>query len=221
MVPRAVFFDFDGVIADTENIHVAAWQRTLGALGWDVPDEVCARAVEIDDRAFLAELFATRKVEGGDLEGWVRRKQELTRTLLADSPRIYPGVADLIEKLRGRVRLAVVSTTWRENVTSVLGALHLADAFETIVGKEDVSNVKPDPECYRHALARLAVHPAEAVAIEDSASGLASAHAAALRTLAVGHRFSQGDWSSNSAYVDDLTRTDAVLEALGFRATAD
>jgi beta-phosphoglucomutase len=47
---KAVLFDFDGVIADTDNHHIAAWQRTLAAMGWQVVDEVAARAAEIDDR---------------------------------------------------------------------------------------------------------------------------------------------------------------------------
>ena len=66
--PRALLFDFDGVMADTENIHVAAWQRTFADLGWEVPDEVCARAAEQDDREFLAAIFAEKKIEGGDVE---------------------------------------------------------------------------------------------------------------------------------------------------------
>ena len=70
MTNRAVLFDFDGVIADTENVHVAAWQRTFGLMGWIESDEVCARAAEIDDRAFVREVFARRKIEG-DVEGWV------------------------------------------------------------------------------------------------------------------------------------------------------
>src|SRR5262245_54222506 len=117
---RAILFDFDGVIADTENVHVAAWQRTFAALGWEVADDVCARAAEVDDRAFLAEIFAEKGIEGGDVEGWVRRKQRLTVQMLADSPRLYPGLAELVIRLRGRYRLAVVSGTWRENVAVVL-----------------------------------------------------------------------------------------------------
>src|SRR4051812_47090639 len=112
---RAVCFDFDGVIADTENVHVAAWQRTLARFGWEAPDDLCARAMEEDDRVFLAAIFARRKIEGGDVEGWVRRKQELTVALLGESPRLYPGVAELVRSLQGRARLAVVTTTWREN----------------------------------------------------------------------------------------------------------
>ena len=122
MPPRAVLFDFDGVIADTENIHVAAWQRTFGLMGWRYRPTSLRRAAEIDDRDFLAEVFAGKEIDGGDVDGWVRRKQELTVALLADSPRIYPGVAELVARLRGRVRLAVVSTTWRENIETVLRA---------------------------------------------------------------------------------------------------
>src|ERR1700678_3892929 len=120
MPTRAVLFDFDGVIADTGNVHVAAWQRTFGVMGWLESDEACARASEIDDRAFVAEVFARRKIDDGNIEGWVARKQELTLRLLADAPRIYPSVALLVERLRGRVRLGVVTTTWRANVEAVL-----------------------------------------------------------------------------------------------------
>jgi HAD superfamily hydrolase (TIGR01509 family) len=214
MTPRALLLDFDGVIADTENIHVAAWQRTLAAMGWELSDETCARAVEVDDRVFLAELFAAREVEGGDVEGWVGRKQALTVSLLADSPRLYPGVSALVRAVQGRVRLAVVTTTWRENVTTVLSAAGLADAFEQIVSKEHVRAVKPDPEGYRLALSRLDVPADGAVALEDSPSGLSAARAAGIRVVAVGHRLPQGDWVGPSEYLPDLRSTPDVLRAL-------
>jgi beta-phosphoglucomutase len=215
MPPRAVLFDFDGVIADTENIHVASWERTFGLMGLDVPAGACARAAEIDDRAFLAEVFAGKKIQGGDLAGWVRRKQDLALALLADSPRIYPGVAPLVRRLRGRVRLAVVSTTWRENIETVLRATDLADAFDLVVAKQDVAAVKPAPECYRLALARLHLPAAGAVALEDSPTGLASARAAGLRCLAVGHRRPPGDWVGDAVYLPDLADTSGVLRAMG------
>jgi HAD superfamily hydrolase (TIGR01509 family) len=218
---RALLFDFDGVLADTENVHVAAWQRTLADLGWEVPDEVCARAAEEDDRAFLADLFARRRIEDGDVEGWVRRKQALTIAMLNDSPRLYPGVADLVRTLQGRVRLAVVSGTWRGNVEAVLRSSGLADAFTLIVGKEDVKAVKPDPECYRLALRRLKVAAADAVALEDSPTGLAAARGAKLRVLAVGHRRPPGDWVGKAEYIPDLTQPAKVLEILGLGSSSN
>ena len=216
---RALLFDFDGVLADTENIHVAAWQRTFADLGWEVPDEVCARAAEEDDRAFLASVFAARKVERGDVSGWTLRKQRLTITMLKDSPRLYPGVAALVRALRGRLRLAVVTGTWRANVAAVLEASGLADAFELIVAKEDVEKPKPAPDGYLLALKRLKLKPSSVLALEDSPSGLAAARAAGLRVVAVGHRRPAGDWVGAADYLENLARTERVLQILELNRT--
>lgn len=215
MAPLAVLFDFDGVLADTENIHVAAWQRTFATLGWEMSDETCARAMEMDDRAFLAEVFATHKIEGGDVEGWVCRKQVLTITMLNDSPRVFPGVHALVRALRSRVRLAVVSTTWRANITAVLSAAQLSDDFEVIVGKEDVTCSKPDPEPYTLAVARLGIDPGQAVALEDTAAGLHAARGAGVRAIAVGHRQPRGDWCGESEFIASVAHTQELLALLG------
>ena len=120
--------------------------------------------------------------------------------MLDDSPRIYPGVVELVERVKrlGTVKLAVVTTTWRENVTTVLKAAGLFPAFSLIVAKEDVKAVKPDPEAYLRALECLGVSGSVAVAIEDSPSGLTSAVGAGVRTVAIGHRREKGNWSARS-----------------------
>ena len=135
----------------------------------------------VDDREFLAELFAERGITGGKIDDWVRRKQVLTVQLLKDAPRLYPGVAELIQKLHGRARMAVVSGTWRENIKTVLDAAGLVDSFDLIVGKEDVTAVKPAPDAYHLALKRLRLVAKSAVAVEDSPTGLAAARAAGIR----------------------------------------
>lgn len=216
MRPSAVLFDFDGVLVDTENVHVAAWQRTLARIGWELADEAAVRASEIDDRYFLKELFGARKIEGANLDGWMRLKQDLAETMLADAPRLYPGVTALVEALREKgVRLAVVTTTWRRNVEIVLKAAGLADAFQAVIAKEDVSAVKPDPEAYDLALKRLGLKASEAVALEDSPTGLTSAIAAGIEVVAVGHRRPEGPWSAGHRYLADLTDTEGTMKALG------
>jgi beta-phosphoglucomutase len=215
MVPRAVLFDFDGVIADTENHHVVAWQRTLTALGWLVADEVAARSAEMDDRQFLAELFAQRGVLGGDMEGWVRKKQSITVELIRNAPRLYPGVIELVGRLQSRVRLAVVSDTWRENVATLLASVRLSTAFEIIIGKEDVTHVKPNPEAYLLALARLGIKAAEAVALEDSSSGLTAARSAGVPYIAVGHRREFGAWVGDAAYISGFEPVSGLIQQLG------
>lgn len=213
--PRAVLFDFDGVIADTENVHVASWQRTLALLGWTVDDAACTRSMELDDRAFLAEIFARRGVEGADVAGWVRRKQELALMMLRDAPKLYPGVRTLVGRLSGRVALGVVTTTTRANVEAVLNGSGLPGAFPLVVAKEDVAAPKPDPEGYRLAVASLGLAPYEVLALEDSPAGLAAARAAGVGVVAVGHRRPEGDWSADVPFVPDLTRTVDVLRTLG------
>jgi beta-phosphoglucomutase len=201
---RAVLFDFDGVIADTENVHIAAWERTFALLGWDVAPEVCVRAAEQDDFAFLAEVFLDRGIDDGDVAGWIKRKQRITRDLLASTPRIYPGVRELVAALHGKAQLAIVSGTWRENLTTVLNAANLDGAFSLILGKEDVERPKPDPEIYELALKKLRVKASSAVAIEDSPTGLASARAAGIPVVAVGHRHPSPEWAEGSFFVPNL-----------------
>jgi HAD superfamily hydrolase (TIGR01509 family) len=216
MAIRGVLFDFDGVIADTENHHVAAWERTLSTLGWEFPPEWVARAAEIDDREFLAELFAQRSIVAGDIEGWVKRKQELMIGMLTDSPRVYPGVPELVSELNGRgLRLGIVSTTWKANVRVVLEASGLETSFRAVIGKDDVTVPKPDPEGYRLALRQLAVPARNVVAIEDSPTGLSAARSANINVVAVGHRRSSGDWLAGAPYLADLRDTELALRVLG------
>jgi beta-phosphoglucomutase len=214
MALKAILLDFDGVIAETDNHHIAAWQRTLAALGWQVADEVAARSAEVDDRVFLADLLGERGISSIKIEEWVRRKQALTVEMMRSSPRLYPGVAALVRELQGRVRLAVVSGTWRENVQTVLDCAGIAGAFETIVAKEDVTSAKPHPEPYLRALKRLRISPRSAVAFEGSTAGLESARAAGLQVIAVGHRRPFGEWVGDAIYISGFEPVDRVLRHL-------
>jgi HAD superfamily hydrolase (TIGR01509 family) len=217
MPPKAILFDFDGVIAETENHHVAAWQRTASSMGLQINDEVAARSMEVDDREFLTTLFTEREIPIDKVDEWVARKQSLTVELLRYAPRIYPGVVELVGALRGKARLAVVTGTWRENVETVLQAAGLADAFGLIVAKEDVERRKPDPEAYALALKKLRLSAPSVVAIEDSPTGLSAARDAGLRRLiALGHRRPPGDWVGDADYLERLKPVEKVLERLGF-----
>jgi beta-phosphoglucomutase len=215
MPPKAILFDFDGVIADTGNHHIAAWQRTLSVMGWQIADEVAARAAEVDDREFLAGLFASRGIKEGKIDDWVRRKQSLTVQLLTDAPRLFPGVVDLVRELHGLVRLAVVSSEWRENIKTVLGVSGLVDSFDVIVSKEDVTAGKPAPDAYQLALKRLRLVAKSTVAVEDSPAGLASARGAGIRTIAVGHRRAFGEWVGDATYISGLEPAHGLLRHLG------
>lgn len=214
---KAICWDFDGVLADTENAHIAAWERTFAEIGLEVSPESCSRAVEIDDRTFLADVFADRQVPNGDIDGWVMRKQRLIVPILLDSPRVYPGAADAVRRCAALgLRQCVVTTTWRANVSAVLVAAEIADRFEFVIAKEDVRSPKPDPEAYLLALKRLRLPPSAAIAFEDSPTGLRSARSAGLDVVAVGTRRPPGDWSKEARFhlADflDPDRLDSILK---------
>lgn len=216
MPPRAILLDFEGVLADTENVHVAAWERTLALMGWEVSPESCVRGSEMDDHDFLTDLFFERSIVDGDIKGWVRRKQALTRQLLADVPPFYPGAAELVRQLHGKGRLAVVATTWRENVEVVLKSANLLELIDVVVPKELIRSPKPNPACYRRALKLLTIPKEQAVVLAASFYGFTAANQADIRTLAVGHRMPKDSWPPRTAFVSDLTDPLAVLKALGF-----
>jgi beta-phosphoglucomutase len=216
-LPEAVIFDFDGVIADTENVHIAAWERAFAVMGWTVSPEACARAAEIDDREFLAEVFAARQVAQGDLDGWVRRKQEFMRAMLGFAPRVCPGAAVLVRRLEGRARLAVVSSTWRENIETVLRSAAIEQPFEVVIAKEDVERCKHDPTGYHLALGRLAVAHEQAVALEDSLTGMQAARAAGLRCVLVGKSTAAPDWAGQAPYLPDLVDAEEAIRVLSSR----
>ncbi|WP_337175775.1 HAD family phosphatase [Paludisphaera sp.] len=213
MPPTAVILDFDGVLADAENVHVVAWQRALSKLGWEVPDEVAARAATTGDRAFASDVFALRGIDDADLDGWVGEKRRLVAHMLGLDPRAFPGAAALVRALSGRARLAIVApTARREDVDTFLAATGLADAFELVVAGEEATA----PDALATALASLGVAPADATAVVASPAALAAAETAGLRRVAVGHRLGAGDWSAGAEFVPALEPPADALAALGF-----
>jgi HAD superfamily hydrolase (TIGR01509 family) len=218
--PSAVLFDFDGVLADTENVHVAAWERTFQSMGWDITPEVCARSAEQDDRLFLADVFGSLGVTG-DLDGWVARKHRLALDLLADEPRLYPGAADLVRWLAPRCRLAIVSTSRLDAIRAVLDPAGLTSFFSLIVSKDDTPRSKPDPAPYQHALAKLPASPVDCVSLEDSLVGLSSSQAAGIPTVVVRHRRAGGEWIRGVPLLPNLTDLDHCLRALGLVQAED
>jgi len=173
--PRAVLFDCDGVIADSEPLHLRAFRDVLAPLGITITDEEYTdRYLGRDDRELVATLIAA-KARG-------------FRRVLETETRIYPGVVDFIRALAG-VPLAVVSGALRNEVEIILRCAGVREAFAAIVGAEDVPAGKPDPEGFLRALGVLggsdAIEPRTCLVVEDSLAGLEAATRAGMRRLAV------------------------------------
>ena len=201
---RAVIFDMDGLLLDTETLWHAAetdlFARHGGEFTWD--DKMAVIGTSYD---FTADYFADRlglpRQRGHEL---VSEMISLMHDLVRRSVDARPGAVELVEGLREvAVPLGLASNSPRFLVDDALATARLGDAFDTIVTSDDVEHSKPAPDIYLLACSRLGVEPADALALEDSASGVAAAKAAGLTCIAV-PQFAETDVSAADRIVDSL-----------------
>ena len=201
---RAVIFDMDGLLLDTETLWHAAevelFTRHGGEFTWD--DKMAVIGTSYD---FTADYFADRlglpRQRGHEL---VSEMISLMHDLVRRSVDARPGAVELVEGLREvAVPLGLASNSPRFLVDDALATARLGDAFDTIVTSDDVEHSKPAPDIYLLACSRLGVEPADALALEDSASGVAAAKAAGLTCIAV-PQFAETDVSAADRIVDSL-----------------
>lgn len=221
----AVFFDFDGVIADSERLHHCAYQRLLDPLGlgfsWDA---YRAAYIGYDDRDVLRLVHrrAGLDLPPDRLKELVARKADIFARLAHDEPPpLYPGVRPLLDSLRSRARLALCTGAMFSDIDPILRAAGLEDRFDTIVTAEDVHTSKPAPDGYRLARARLHAQTGSAgdapggVAVEDTPAGIESARGAGLRVLAVCTTHAPAELAAADRVANSLAEVDAgLLEAL-------
>lgn len=218
----AVLWDFDGVIARTENLHIAAWQRVVRHVEIKLPRRAFDRAASDDDRDLIYRAFdqAGIRLHASQVRAWCANKQAILVDLLKTSPPIYPNVPQCMRALAEMgLRQGVVTSTWRANVEATLGHTGLLDMLEFVIAKEDVARPKPWPDGYRLAVQRLGLAPGQCIALEDSPSGLASARSAGVGVLAVAHPFSPAaqradDWTGGARVLSGFSDLNHLLNAL-------
>ncbi|MBI3507998.1 MAG: HAD family phosphatase [Proteobacteria bacterium] len=181
---RALLFDIDGTLTDTEAVHFESWTRVLKPLGISVAlDHYMANFVGLTSDAIVARNFAG--IDPAIARALPDRKEGLFRTLL-DSLVPTPGLGELLDRAREQgTRLAAVTNAPRANAELILGKLGLGTIFETLVIGDELTRGKPDPLPYLTALGRLGVAADEARVYEDSAAGVKAGVAAGIRTVGV------------------------------------
>lgn len=215
MVLKAVIFDFDGIIANTEPVHLHAFQLTLGERAIPLTEEdYYANYLAYDDKTFFRRVLEDRgyKHDEGLITEMMDRKSGFYDDLIKGHIEILPGVKDFISRIEGKYRLAIGSGALRDEILHILNFAGIKKYFEVIVSADDIVNCKPAPDVYIEVLKRLnAVRPGagaissdECLAIEDSVSGIKSALSAGMKCLAV----------ANSYPAKELTQAHMVRESL-------
>ncbi len=191
---RAIIFDCDGVIADTEPLHFAALQKVLAEEGIDLDKELYYREyLALDDRGCFTKAFSNcgKALTQKKLSELIARKAAAVEPAMNAHLRLFPGVTDLIRKASQRFIVAVASGALTREVELILRTAGVRECFKAIVGAEDVTRSKPHPDPFIETLKRInaastaQISPAECLVIEDSFMGVQAAHAAGMRCMAV------------------------------------
>ena len=209
----AVLFDMDGVIVDSEPLHVAAFQATLKRYEHDLTDEQYKQhfAGKTDEAGFKHYFdFIGETVH---LPTIMDEKAKAYLALAADRLVPYPGVIELIRELAAKkVPLALVTGSLRAEAEVTLEAFEIVDCFVSVIAAEDITQSKPNPEGYLKAATTLKVTPANCIVIEDAPSGVKAAEAAGMRCLAVTTTHSRDELQEATVVIEQLHR--GCLETL-------
>jgi HAD superfamily hydrolase (TIGR01509 family) len=183
---KALIFDFDGLILDTETAELQAWQEVFAEDGHELSLELWADVVG-RPRSYFDMYDYFKQIAGSiiDIDQLRRRRRARVRELILRQP-ILPGVVECVHTARQLgLKIGLASSSGRGYVCGHLERLELFSFFDVIKCFEDTSTHKPEPEPYRAVLEALQVSPGEAIAFEDSPNGVASAKAAGIFCVAV------------------------------------
>jgi HAD superfamily hydrolase (TIGR01509 family) len=210
---RALIFDFDGSILDTESPDLLAWQAVFDEHGVTMPRErwsqsIGSSAEHYDIHAHLEELVG-RRIERELVRG--RHRSRIMELIAQEQPR--PGVVSWLDDARRLgLSLAIASSSPRSWVEGHLRTHGLFDRFQALCCRDDVERSKPAPDLFLAAVEALGVSPSAAIAIEDSANGITAAKAAGLYAIAVPNEVTR---------VLRFDHADLVLDSLAEHSLAD
>ncbi|MGE5326039.1 MAG: HAD family hydrolase [Deltaproteobacteria bacterium] len=226
---RAIIFDFDGVLVDSEPLIYEITRQMAAKEGWTLSrDEYFRDYLALDDRGIAEHLYRSHGVQldaarRDELVDW---KFHAYAAAIRDGLPAMPGAVEFVNAVAKHYPLAIASGSLRSEVEHLLSTIGLRERFALLVTAEDTDRGKPDPEIYIKAVAGLNGFPmfkespllaSHCLAIEDAPGGLRAAQAAGMKCLALAHSRS----ASELAHADFLVREFAEIKLDEIRQAFD
>jgi len=213
----AIVFDFDGVLANSEPLHLRSYQAVLAESGVTLErDEYYRHYLGFDDVTAFRTLSDRRGLgwNANDIAAIVKRKTALFDDIVASTDVLYPEARTCVERLAARMPLGIASGALRHEIVAVLRRGGLEQHFQFIVAAGDTAS-KPAPDPYRRAARLHALPPGRCVAIEDSRWGIESAKDAGLHCVGITQTYGAADLPGADAIIGSLDEfTVELLERL-------
>jgi beta-phosphoglucomutase-like phosphatase (HAD superfamily) len=204
---KAIGYDVDGTMVDSEPLHVASWHETLKLNGRkfeDLPADFQATMAGRKPLAIAAFMVESLKIPVTP-EAFLTQKHATFMEKVRTDLRPMPGVVDSIKRFAGKYMLGIGTSLDRAYIDIVLDGLGVAEEFSVIVTGDEIKHGKPDPETYQMLATRMGIQPQEMIVLEDATSGIASAKAAGCWCIAI---------ENLNAVQQDTSQADIVVHSL-------
>lgn len=223
---KAILFDFNGVIINDEPIQMKAYQEALKDEGISLSEEEYYSALGMDDKAFVNFVFSKdgKELTEETMSAIIERKSDAHRKMIENDLPLFDGAVNFIKMASRHYVLGLVSMARRKEIDYVLERAGLKNDFAAIVSAEDVSNHKPDPECFnlgfrlvdnaRTSKGGFPMISNECLVIEDAPPGIVAGRKAGMKTLGVTNTVSADALRDAGADVVTSNLSDLSVDAV-------
>jgi HAD superfamily hydrolase (TIGR01509 family) len=204
-----LLWDHDGVLVETEGLYFQATREILASAGVELTRELYEQLFLVEGKG---AFHLVRDLQAPQIDALRAKRDARYAELLAGGDLLIPGALAVLQRLRARFRMAIVTSSKRAHFEVIHRQSALPAQFELILTREDYVNSKPEPEPYLRAVERMGVAPAECLVIEDSERGLRAAKAAGLTCWVVASELTRAsDFARADRRFEDLAALEHAL----------
>lgn len=204
---KAIIFDFDGVLVDSELVNIEAGSKTFKDRGMPLTNEERLYIIGRSSADYVPHFLTARSIIDPDIHHSIIEELRINYyAMWEDTVTLTPGVGKTLSSLKARgKKLAISTTNLRSTIDRFFRVFGFADAFDVVVTGEDVRRRKPDPEVYTLTIQKLGIAPSEGIVVEDTAVGIAAGKAAGLRCIAFPNVYTKNnDFSAAGGIINSL-----------------